>query len=111
MRRALLAFLFLLCTGCGKGEGGAESGTALSGPKVQVLDNRVLLSWTAGSGLPDGYLVEESTDNSHWTQILDVTETSAYVDGLGAGVTHYFRLRTYNSAGRSAYSDSVSISL
>ena len=115
MKRYLLLILLLLTQpGCGKG-GGGSSGTAGGGggaaPSVGLVNGRAYLSWNAGSGLPDGYLIEQSTDNATWTQIQTVTETSTYIDGLSAGTKYYFRLRAFNSAGNSAYSGSVSITL
>lgn len=111
MIRLLLVLLALaLFPGCG-GRGSSSDDGAPSAPSVRVVNNRVLLSWTAGSGLPDGYLVEESTDAANWTQVASVTEAGAYIDGLSNGTTYYFRVRAYNSAGNSAYSGSSSISL
>lgn len=109
MRHLLALLLLALFSGCG-GKGGS-SGSGPSAPSITVLNNRALLSWTAGSGLTDGYLVDESTDNATWTNIQNVTETSTYVDGLTSGTKYYFRVRAYNSAGNSAASSSAFVTL
>jgi hypothetical protein len=71
------------------------------GPQVQ-------LAWSASSGSPQGYYVEQSTNNVNFTQIQAVSTNSALVTGLSAGQTYYFRVRAYNKAGDSAYTSITS---
>lgn len=106
MRRNLACLLATLAlTACGKGFGNSDSGSdSAAAARISVANNRALLSWSASSGLPDGYYVEQSSDGTTWNQIQDVTETSTYLDGLSAGSTYYFRVRSHNSSGNSAYS-------
>lgn len=109
MKKHLITVIaLLLFTACAKG--GAENGVSgTQTPSITVVNNRALLSWGAGSGLPDGYYVEQSTDGTSWTQIQTVVETSTYLDGLSAGTTYFYRVRAFNSAGPSAYSGVVTL--
>jgi len=96
---------------CSRG-GGADIGNGGGvTPSVTAVNNRALLSWNAGSGMADGYFVEQSTDNANWTQIQSVVETSTYIDGLTLGTKYYFRVRSHNSTGNSPYSGTATISL
>jgi hypothetical protein len=104
--------LFLGFAGCGgRGGGGRTASSPPSNPTASVTSDRVLLSWSASSGLPDGYLVEQSSDGSSFTQIQTVTETTALVDGLTNGQRYFFRVRSFNSAGNSSYSPTVTVTL
>jgi hypothetical protein len=107
----LLALLLVSFAGCGKGGGMGDGSGGTTTPSVHLVNNRALLSWSASSGMPDGYYVDQSTDGTNWTQIQNVTETSTYVDGLTSGTKYYFRVRSYNSAGTSAASGTASLSI
>jgi hypothetical protein len=108
MRHSLCLLAFLLLAACGKGSESSGTGGTNSA-KISVVNNRALLSWTACSGLPDGYYVEQSTDAVSFTQVQDVTETSTYLDGLTGGTTFYFRVRSHNSSGNSGHTDIAAV--
>ena len=105
-KKLLLLFTLLALSSCARDSGSSEGSTS---PTISVVNNRAFLSWQTGSGLPDGYRVEQSSDGVSWNQILTVTETSTYVDGLTSGNTYYFRVRSFNSAGPSGYSGTVTL--
>jgi subtilisin family serine protease len=68
------------------------------------------LTWTDNANNEDGYTVERSTDNATFTQIASIAANSTnYSDtGLTASTTYYYRVRAFNSAGNSAYSNTAS---
>ncbi|MGD9101602.1 MAG: choice-of-anchor J domain-containing protein, partial [Anaerolineae bacterium] len=72
-------------------------------------DNAVNLSWT---GDASGFKVERSPDSpGDWTQIADITDrATTYVDSdVNGGVTYYYRVRAYNGAGDSGYSNTANV--
>jgi hypothetical protein len=71
------------------------------------------LAWSAYPGEQDGFLIEHSTDNVTFTQVLQVpgTATTAQVTGLATATTHFFRIRSFNAAGDSGYTTSVSAAI
>lgn len=75
-----------------------------------VSKSSVTLSWTDKSGDETGFKIERSTNGSKWTQVATVgANVTSYVNsGLKANTTYYFRVRSYNTAGNSAYSNTVS---
>jgi hypothetical protein len=77
------------------------------------LTSSVRLNWTAtaGSPTPSGYLIAQSTDNVHFTQVQTVptpTASTATISGLPVGKTYYFEVAAYNPGG-SNYTASISI--
>ncbi|MFA5104310.1 MAG: fibronectin type III domain-containing protein [Candidatus Margulisiibacteriota bacterium] len=68
---------------------------------------RINLAWTDNAGNENGYKIERSTDGSTWAQITTVaTNTAAYSNtGLTGNTTYYYRVRAYNTAGNSVYSN------
>ncbi|MCL2068176.1 MAG: fibronectin type III domain-containing protein [Treponema sp.] len=70
-----------------------------------VSASQINLGWNSVTGA-QGYRVERSTDNSSWTQIAPSHTTTTYQDtGLSAGATYWYRVRAYNTAGNSGYSN------
>lgn len=69
-------------------------------------------NWNAVAGAT-GYKLDVS-DNAGFSSFVtgfsnkDVTATSSSVTGLNSGVTYYYRVRSYNSAGTSLNSNSIS---
>ena len=73
--------------------------------------SQVNLSWTDNSSVETGYKIERKTGSSGtWSQINTVAaNVRTYQDtGRSAGTTYYYRVRAYNSAGNSAYSNTPS---
>jgi fibronectin type 3 domain-containing protein len=83
------------------------SARALSGAAVN-------LSWTdptTGANAASGYLVEESTDGTHFTQVSSAParSTSLVIGGLAQLTTYSFRIRAYNGVGNGAYSNTITL--
>jgi fibronectin type 3 domain-containing protein len=77
--------------------------TALSGTSVN-------LTWTDPSVAPNlasGYLIEESTNGTSFTQITTApaAATSIAIGGLNNNTKYYFRIRGFNGVGDSGYSN------
>jgi hypothetical protein len=94
----------------------SPSGRLLTGPenlKAQVIDRTTIyLTWTATfSGL--GLKLEVSTDGVTFRELQTLPYYYYYWKVLGAvsGTTYHFRMRAYDSAGYSAYSNVVSVVL
>ena len=68
------------------------------------------LSWTDTSTNEDGFMVERSLDGTDFTQVAQVqANVTNYLNtGLFPGMTYYYRVRAYNSAGSSAYANVAS---
>ncbi|MFA5104311.1 MAG: putative Ig domain-containing protein, partial [Candidatus Margulisiibacteriota bacterium] len=71
--------------------------------------SEILLAWTDNANNEDGYKIERSPNGSTWTQITTVaTNTATYNNtGLTGNTTYYYRVRAYNTAGDSAYSNTA----
>lgn len=71
----------------------------------------IQLSWQDNAGNESGFYIERSTTGtSGWTQIASVgANVTSYKDGgLRRGATYFYRVRAYNGAGTSAYSNIAS---
>ena len=110
-----LIFLCLFLVGCNNGgSGGSASSNGATviaaAPAATVAsDGKIQLSWTASTGSPDGYYVEQSTDGSHFTRVQTVSATSALITGATRQQVYYFRVEAYNSGGNSPYSAMASV--
>ena len=73
--------------------------TAVSGTQVN-------LSWADNSSDEEGFLLERSLDGNTFIEIaaLGANETEYLDTGLSLATTYYYRVRSYNLAGDSAYS-------
>jgi hypothetical protein len=82
------------------------AGTIVSSKKIQ-------LSWIDNSNNESGFKIERSTDGTTFVLIATVgTNVTTYSNtGLTASTTYYYRVRAFNSVGKSAYSNTVNITL
>jgi transcriptional regulator CtsR len=72
---------------------------------------QINLTWTGASGDETGFKIERKTGAGTFTQIATVAGagvTSYNNTGLLAGTTYTYRVRAYNGAGNSDYSDTAS---
>ena len=100
-----LAFSFSACNGSSSNSApNANTSLTVSGPQVN-------LTWTASSGSPHDYYIEQSSDGTNFVQVQTSTTASASILGVTAGSTYYYRIRAHNSGGVSAYTSAVSITV
>lgn len=107
---ALIAFVGVI-TGCAQSTT-ATFGRSLSSSSAAAGGNAsVQLNWTASTGSPYGYYVQQSTDGVNFTTVQTVTSTSTVVSGLYTGKSYYFRIQAYNQGGTSSYTTNTLISI
>jgi hypothetical protein len=72
-----------------------------------IATNRIVLSWTDNATNEQGFKIERSTNGVDFVQFGTVGAgvTNATNSGLLAARTYHFRVRAYNVAGDSAYSE------
>jgi titin len=70
---------------------------------------RIDLGWYDNTSNETGYKIERKTEGGSYSQITTVgVNTTSYSNtGLSGGTKYYYRVRAYNSAGDSAYSNEV----
>ncbi|HXG68502.1 MAG TPA: Ig-like domain-containing protein [Blastocatellia bacterium] len=75
-----------------------------------VSKSQINLAWADNATTETGFKIERSTDNINFTQIATVgaNVTSYQNTGLSRSTTYYYRVRTYNGGGDSAYSNTAS---
>lgn len=83
---------------------------APSGLTVDVVSSgQIDLSWTDNSEVEDGFSLEQKTVDSYVEiAVIDKNNTSYSVTDLAENTAYSFRIRTFNIAGYSAYSNEVS---
>jgi len=83
---------------------------APSGLKATALSRSVIrLTWTDNASNEAGFQIERSTNGSTFVQIATTgADTTTYSSGgLKRSTTYYYRVRAFNTAGDSAYSDTA----
>jgi hypothetical protein len=75
-----------------------------------VSTSQINLSWTDNSNNEEGFRIERKTGAQDFSEIAQVgPNTTSYSDtGLAAATTYTYRIRAYNNAGNSAYSNEAS---
>jgi photosystem II stability/assembly factor-like uncharacterized protein len=70
--------------------------------------NSILLTWEDNSNNEDGFYIESATDtNGPWSLIeTTLADVISYTHtGLTAGVEYFYRIKAFNAAGESSYSN------
>lgn len=96
--------------GRGHGKGVAPPPPAPTDLTATALSSTAIrLTWTTGGGTAD-WAIERSLDGATWTQIGTVPggATEATDNTLAPETAYHFRVRAFNSAGYSAYSNTAS---
>ena len=92
--------------------GTASTPSAPSTLAVSVVSSSQLkLTWKDNSTIETGYKIEKSTSSgSGFSQIATVgaSVVTYTASSLSSGTTYYFRVRAYNAAGNSSYSNTAS---
>ncbi|MFO1457880.1 MAG: metallophosphoesterase [Verrucomicrobiota bacterium] len=76
--------------------------------------NSIYLTWIDTANNESGFLVERSTNAVDWVQIRTLSaDTTNYFNSAGvtAGIMYSYRIRSYNTAGNSAYSGVASATI
>lgn len=78
---------------------------------VAASRTQINLSWIDNATNETGFKVERSTNGSTWTQVGTVgSNVRTYSStGLKSNTTYYFRIRSYNSFGNSAYTPVITV--
>jgi len=75
-----------------------------------ISSSQLNLTWQDNSSDETGFKIERKTGTGSYSQIATVgaNVTSYSNSGLSANITYYYRVRAYNAAGNSAYSNEAS---
>jgi protocatechuate 3,4-dioxygenase beta subunit len=79
--------------------------------QIQSVDcNKISLTWRDNSNFEKRYKIERKVEGGNYSQIATVSSnTTSYTDtGLTPGATYYYRIKAYNNAGDSDYSNEAS---
>ena len=111
----------ILLSSCGGGGGGGNDAGTSARQAVTVVAGTITLAWdppttnTDGTPLTDlaGYKIYYGPTSGSYTNTLDVGNvTTSVVNNLTDGLTYYFTVSAYNSAGvESSFSNEVSKTL
>jgi phosphodiesterase/alkaline phosphatase D-like protein len=77
---------------------------------TSVGELTIIIEWTDNSAVEEGFFIEGGPDGEKWETIgkLPPDSESYKIGGLKEGITYYFRVKAYNKAGESAYSNTDS---
>ncbi|HEV2296118.1 MAG TPA: S8 family serine peptidase [Tepidisphaeraceae bacterium] len=75
-----------------------------------ISNTQINLSWSDNSQNENGFNIERSTDGTNWSQIatLGANATTFANTNLKRNATYHYRVRAFNAAGDSAYSETAS---
>ncbi len=75
-----------------------------------VTDNLVSLAWKDTSAREDQFRIDRSIDGVNWYfNSYSPANSTAYTDTIYGAGTYYYRIRSENASGSSAYTDSVNV--
>jgi hypothetical protein len=85
--------------------------TAPTGLAAAASSRQVVLSWTDAAANEAGFAIERGRDGSSFAEIGRTgANATAYTDtGLAANTTYWYRVRAFNAAGYSGYSNTVRV--
>lgn len=74
-------------------------------------EGRILLGWVDNSDVEEGFLIERSTDNSSFAELVNVVAniTSFRDDNTETGVDYFYRISAFNVSGTSDPTDVVAV--
>ena len=107
--KVLWLILFLMLQACQQQN--KVSNTVL-GPQTQGTTANVQLTWNSSYGEQQGFNVEISNDGVNFSLAQTVSNGiyTASFPGLTRGQTYYFRVKSFNTAGFSPYSQTIMVS-
>ncbi|MBN2485718.1 MAG: fibronectin type III domain-containing protein [Bacteroidales bacterium] len=75
---------------------------------IAVTDNQIILTWNDLSSNEDGYEIFWSTDASDWDSVtIDKNNTEYHCLQLNELTSYYYKIRAFNSAGKSGFTPVV----
>jgi hypothetical protein len=75
-----------------------------------MSSSQIQITWADNATNETGYRIERSSDGVNFAEVAQsLGNVTSFIDGnLAAGTEYYYRVRAYNAAGNSAYSNVVS---
>jgi hypothetical protein len=114
MKRSMLIVLgvALFSTGC-EMKGGDPVVTSTGKVPIPTVTKRdVTLTWTRATGEVQGYKIEGSLDNVNYIELGYINgQADGVILNLDTGLKYYFRVRSFNQGGNSAYSPVTSVAI
>ncbi|MDD8019584.1 MAG: SBBP repeat-containing protein [Acidobacteriota bacterium] len=79
--------------------------------KTSASQTEISLAWNDTSENEDGFKLERKTSSTSWAQIASLgPNVTVYTDsGLNEGTSYFYRVKAYNNAGESAYSNELNV--